>query len=377
MFTRLERVIEDAVAQGRIVGIVYLVAHNGEIVFAAERGFADREAKKPVRRDTVFRLASVTKPFVATVALAMMDKGEIRLDDPVTKYLPYFTPKLADGSTPVITLRHLITHTAGLSYDYGPDADFSDGLSDGDFAFEENFTRLARRLLKFVPGTAWEYSVAIDVLGAVLAKVEGASLDAVVRRHVTTPLGITDTGFHIADRARLATAYADSTGATPVAHRMQDRCVLGSDEAGRFNFAPARAFNPKAFQSGGAGMVGTADGVLALLEALRTDTGAKGILMPETRRAATANQVGTLDRGAGNEGQRFGFVSAIVDDPKLANTPQLPGTLNWGGVYGADWFVDIARNLSVISLSNTALEGCNGQFTKDTRDALYAELAGG
>jgi CubicO group peptidase (beta-lactamase class C family) len=372
MFTKLQSVIDDAVATGRIVGIVYLAALDGEIVFAADRGFADREAGKPVRRDTIFRLASVTKPFVATAALAMMDKGLIRLDDEVDRYLPYFTPRLADGSAPSITLRHLITHTAGLTYDYGADADFSDGLTDTDLGFEENFTRLAQRPLNFSPGTRWEYSVAIDVLGAVLARVEGQSLDDVVRRHVTGPLGIEDTGFHIADRARFATAYAD---AAPVAERMPERLVLGSDENGWFNFAPERAFNARAFQSGGAGMVGTAEGVLGLLEALRTD--ASGILRPETRRAAILNQVGTLDRGAGNDGQRFGFVSAIVDDPKLAATPQSKGTLNWGGVYGADWFIDIARGLTVVSMTNTALEGCNGRFTRDTRDALYAGLGRG
>ncbi|QIG49230.1 beta-lactamase family protein [Nordella sp. HKS 07] len=371
MFARLDRVIDEAVSAGRIVGVVYLVARDGEIVFAAERGFADREDGRPVRRDTLFRLASVTKPFVAAAALAMMDRGLIGLDDPVSRYLPYFTPELADGSAPRITLRHLLTHTAGLSYDYGAEPDFSDGLSDTDFDFEENFTRLARRKLKFAPGSGWEYSVAIDVLGAVLARVEGTTLDEVVKRHVTAPLGISDTSFHVADRARLATAYAD---AAPVAGRMPDRLVLGSDEMGYFNFAPGRAFNPKAFQSGGAGMIGTADGVLRLLETLRTD-GAP-ILRPETRHAAISNQVGTLDRGAGSDGQRFGFVSAIIDDPKLASTPQSPGTLLWGGVYGNDWFVDIERGLSVVSMSNTALEGCNGQFTRDTRDALYADLAG-
>lgn len=370
MFSRLERVIDDAVSTGRIVGVVYLVAKDGEIVFAAEKGFADREAGKPVRRDTLFRLASVTKPFVATAALAMMDKGLIRLDDRVSHYLPYFTPKLADGSAPPITLRHLLTHTSGLSYDYGADPDFSDGLSDADFDFEENFTRLAKRPLKFAPGSRWEYSVAIDVLGAVLAQVEDATLDEVVRRHVTGPLGISETSFHVADRERLATAYAD---AAPVAVRMPDRLMLGSDENGYFNFAPTRAFNPKAFQSGGAGMIGTADGVLRLLEALRVD--GAGFLRPETCRAAASNQVATLDRGAGNEGQRFGFVSAIVEDPKLANTPQSAGTLLWGGVYGNDWFVDIEKSLTVVSMSNTALEGCNGQFTRDSRDALYAGLA--
>jgi CubicO group peptidase (beta-lactamase class C family) len=369
MFSRLERVIDDAVSAGRIVGVVYLVARNGEIIFAAERGFADREGKKPVRRNTLFRLASVTKPFVATAALAMVDKGLIRLDDEVTRYLPYFTPKLADGSMPSITLRHLITHTAGLSYDYGLDADFSDGLSDTDLDFEENFTRLARRALKFVPGTRWEYSVAIDVLGAALAQVEGATLEEVVRRHVTGPLGIRDTSFHVADRERLATAYAD---ASPVAMRMPDQMVLGSDEAGYFNFAPKRAFNPKAFQSGGAGMIGTADDVLRLLEAIRM--GGAPVLRQETCEAAIINQVGSLERGAGSEGQRFGYLSAIVADPRAAATPQSVGTLNWGGVYGSDWFVDMARGLTVVSVSNTGLEGCNGPFTRDTRDALYADL---
>jgi CubicO group peptidase (beta-lactamase class C family) len=370
MFPRLERVIDDAVSQGRIVGVVYLVARNGKIVFAKEVGFADREAGKPVRRDTLFRLASVTKPFVAVAALAMMDKRLIRLDDPVSRYLPYFTPKLADGSQPPITLRHLLCHTAGLSYDYGPDPDFSDGLSDTDLDFEENFTRLARRPLNFAPGTKWEYSVAIDVLGAALAEVEGTTLDDVVKRHVTGPLGLSETSFHVADRERLATAYAD---AAPVAMRMPDKLVLGSDEAGYFNFAPVRAFNPKAFQSGGAGMIGTADDVLRLLETLRT--GGAPLLRPETGRAAISNQVGALDRGAGNEGQRFGFVSAIIDDPKLANTPQSPGTLLWGGVYGNDWIVDIAKGLTVVSMSNTGLEGCNGQFTRDTRDVVYADLS--
>ncbi|WP_119389901.1 serine hydrolase domain-containing protein [Taklimakanibacter lacteus] len=370
MFTRLQNVIDNAVARGCIVGVVFLVARDGEIVFATEKGFADREAGVPVRRDTIFRLASVTKPFVAMAALAMADRGRIRLEDPVRLHLPYFRPRLADGTEPLITLRHLLTHTSGLSYDY-PDADFSDGLSDTDFGFEENFTRLAKRPLKFAPGSSWEYSVAIDVLGAVLAAVEETTLNAVVRRYVNDPLGIAaDTGFAIADRSRLATAYAD---ATPVAMRMPDRIVLGNAETGIFNFAPVRAFNPHAFQSGGAGMVGTAPDVLRLLEALRME--GTPVLRPETWRAAVSNQIGALPRESEPPGQRFGYLSAIVSDPKAAATPQSAGTLNWGGVYGNDWYVDIAKGLSVVSLSNTALEGCNGQFVRDTRDALYADLA--
>lgn len=367
-FARLERVIDDAVSTGRIVGVVFLVAKDGEIVFAAERGHADREAGKPVRRDTLFRFASVTKPFVATAALAMADKGLISLADPVHRYLPYFRPKAPDGSTPDITLRHLLTHTSGLSYDYGPQPDFSDGLANMDLGFEENFTRLARRPLKFMPGARWEYSMAIDVLGAVLATVERTTLDEVVKRHVSDPLGITDARFTIVDRDRLATAYADGV---PTATRMPDQVTLGNAN-GTFTFAPARAFNPRAFQSGGAGMIGTASDVLRLLEAIRQ--GGAPILKAETCRAAISNQVGTLERGDVEAGQRFGYLSAVVDDPKIAATPQSKGTLNWGGVYGNDWYVDIARSLTVVSMTNTALEGCNGPFTVDTRNAVYADL---
>ncbi len=369
MFSRLQGVIDDTVARGRIVGVVFLVAQHGEIVFATAAGLADREAGLPVRRDTLFRLASVTKPFVALAALALMDQGRIGLDDAVSAYLPYFKPRLADGTAPTITLRQLLTHTSGLSYDYGVDADFSDGLSDTDFGFEENFTRLAQRPLNFAPGSQWEYSVAIDILGAVLAAVEGTSLDEVVRRQVCGPLGMADTGFDVVDRGRLATAYAD---ASPVAMRMPDRLVLGNETTGIFNFAPCRAFNPLAFQSGGAGMVGTAPDFLRLLEAIRT--GGAPLLSPRTWREAVSNQIGALARGEADAGQRFGYLSAIVDDPKAAATPQSRGTLNWGGVYGNDWFIDIAKGLSVASLSNTALEGCSGQFPKDTRDALYADL---
>ena len=117
MFTRLRHVIDSAIAKGRIVGVVMLVAKDGEIIFATEKGFADREAGLKVRRDTLFRLASVTKPFVAMAALAMADQGHITLDDAVSSHLPYFKPRLVDGSEPRITLRHLLTHTSGLSYD--------------------------------------------------------------------------------------------------------------------------------------------------------------------------------------------------------------------------------------------------------------------
>lgn len=112
----IDGAIEKALREKRLVGAVVLVAQGGEIVYRRAAGMADREAGKPMACNTLFRLASVSKPIVSTAALALMARGDMRLDDPVTRWLPDFRPRLADGTVPLLTLRHLMTHTAGLSY---------------------------------------------------------------------------------------------------------------------------------------------------------------------------------------------------------------------------------------------------------------------
>lgn len=112
----IDGAIEQALREKRLVGAVVLVAQGGEIVYRRAAGMADREAGKPMALNTLFRLASVSKPIVSTAALALMAQGAMRLDDPITRWLPNFRPRLADGTAPLMTLRHLMTHTAGLSY---------------------------------------------------------------------------------------------------------------------------------------------------------------------------------------------------------------------------------------------------------------------
>src|SRR5690348_4194489 len=110
----------DAALGNRIVGCVVQISERGRPIYARSAGFADREAGTPAREDTIFRLASVTKPIVAATALRMIDLGLLSLDDPVTKYLPFITPSTADGPAPAILVRHLLTHTSGLTYDGVP-----------------------------------------------------------------------------------------------------------------------------------------------------------------------------------------------------------------------------------------------------------------
>jgi CubicO group peptidase (beta-lactamase class C family) len=371
---RVDQVIDKAVEEGRIIGAVTLVARRGEILYSRAAGLADREAQKPMTLDAIFRLASVTKPAVATAALALIEAGIIGFDDPVTKFVPEFRPKLADGSEPVITIRQLLTHTAGLSYGFGQPADgpysradVSDGLDQPGLSMAENLRRIASVPLSYAPGTRWGYSMAIDVLGEAMARASGASLPELVDRLVVQPLGMQDAAFTVRDLSRLVTPYADGPGKAVVMGE-HHRVPFGD---GFISFSPGRVFDPASFASGGTGMNGTAGDVLKLLEALRSGGGP--VIRRETAAAITTDAIPGLEAGMPGWGWGLGF--SILRDPLAASTPQTAGAWRWGGVYGHSWFVDPALDLTVVALTNTAIAGMTGAFPDALRDAIYGRQA--
>lgn len=366
--TRVSSLIDRVIEEERITGAVVLVYQDGKPILEKASGFADREAGVSARLDTIFRFASVTKPIVAATALAMIEKGLFGLDDTVSHHLPWFRPKAPDGREAPITIRHLLTHTSGLLYDPAlellPEGQrMTLGLGNTDLSLEENFSRHNGIPLAFEPGSRWAYSFATDILGGVIATVHGDTLEAAVVHHVAGPLGMSDARFHVTDTSRLAVPYADHPG-RPV--RMPEPWVSADEENWRTVFSPTRIFNPRAFQSGGAGMAGTAQDVMRLLEMLRTDGG--GFLSPTTACAALSNQIGDID---GEPGYRFTFVGGLVTDPEAAQTVLPKGAIQWGGVYGNTWFIDPAEKLTIVSLTNNALEGCNGAYPEMLRSAVY------
>ena len=360
MQQRIEAAI-DAALGDRIVGCVVLVQQAGQPAYARAAGLADREGQRPMHLEAIFRLASVTKPIVAAAALRMVDLGLIGLDDPVTKYLPYFRPKSPDGTVQDILIRHLLNHTSGLTYRGG--GDYARGLDGPLWGFEENLRLIAAEPLVFAPGTGWEYGMSIDVLGGVIAAVNGTDLAGVVARYVTGPLNMPDTRFGVSDATRLAVPYRD--GPPPI--RMADFEVVVGADGGETPFSATRIFEPNAPQSGGAGMAGTAGDVLRLLEALRTD-----FLTPATKAAAFANQIGDLPRGPGDAGKRFSFLGALVVDPVAAGTVMPVGALDWGGAWGHNWVIDAASETTIVCCTNTLFEGCNGPFREDIARAVFA-----
>lgn len=376
--TRLQRsldaVLDKAVADRTIVGGVLLVSSHGQTVYGQTVGFADRESRRKTQLDTLFRWASFTKPVTAAVTLALAERGTIGLEDPVTRFLPEFRPHLPDGQIPEIKVRHLLTHTAGLTYGIfepngvGPyhQAQVSDGMDQPGLSIEENLERIASVPLKRVPGTGWEYSVATDVLGAYLSRAAQTPFPELVRKLVTGPVGAADSDFVVSRKDRLATAYADSSSGPA---RMGEHHVVPFGDGG-ISFAPDRMFNPASYPSGGAGMSGTAADFLRILEALRNG-GAPLLSEKSVRLLSTAK---STDFDVFTPGWKWALGWPVLVDPSLTGTPESPGTWRWGGVYGNSWFVDPARQLSVVLLTNTAYAGMIGALPEAIRDATYGAL---
>jgi CubicO group peptidase (beta-lactamase class C family) len=375
----IDALLDHVVASQRLVGAVVLILRDGQPVYSRAVGFADREAGTPMATDTIFRLASMTKPIVSVATLALAEAGLLDLDDPVTAFLPDFAPAGPDGAEAVITIRHLLTHTAGLSYGFLQEgeglyrqAGISDGIDRPGMTLEENLRRLARLPLRFAPGSAWHYSLATDVLGAVLSAATGETLPEIVANRVTRPLGMTESAFLATRPERLATPYADAPAAGLAPVRMTDPFVLPQPDAGPVHFSPGRAMDASAYASGGAGMVGTAADYMRFLEAIRL--GGAPVLSAAGAAAFVADAVPGMEIDLSGPGRGFGLGVGTVRDPVAAETPASAGSWGWGGVYGTSCWVDPTARLSAVALTNTALEGTNGDFTREIVQAAYTRM---
>nr|WP_320011507.1 serine hydrolase domain-containing protein [uncultured Desulfobulbus sp.] len=363
---RLDQVLTQAVTSQRIVGAVVIVLQDGKTMYHKGFGYADREGGIVMQTDHIFRFASLSKPIVTVALLRLAEAGKLNLNDPVTKFIPDFKPRLSDGTSPNITLHQLLTHTAGLSSDFSLQSvnTTTESLSNQVSEAEEELNRIRAAGLAYFPGKGWGYSLAIDVLGVVLERATGMSLEEVVREWGTKPAGMEDTGFFPKDLSRLTVPYADGT--PPV--RMKDPHLVPFGENNGIVFSPGRILNRTMSPIAGSGMSGTAADMAHLLEVIRTGGG--NLLPPSVAQSLMTNHTGRFYVLAG-PGWGFGYGGAVLLDPERAKTPQSVGTWSWGGVWGHSWFVDPQLKLVVVALTNTALEGVSGRFPLEIRDAVY------
>lgn len=371
--TALDPILDAALTEGRIAGAVVLVGRKGERAYARAAGLADVEADRPMALDAIFRASSLTKPMVTAAVLSLVEDEIIGLDDPVTRYLPDFQPKW-QGQVPTITLRQLLTHTAGLSYgfmqpDDGPylKLGVSDGMDQPGLGFPEQLKRITEAGLFFPPGAAWLYSVGLDVLGAAVEEATAKTLGEVVAERVTKKLGLADTGFAVSDRSRLAKAYADGPPPTP----MGATHTVPFAELSGIRFAPDRIFDPGSFPSGGAGMACSATDFHTFLEAMLHGGG--GVVSAETAQEMMTNQTGGHAIVTSGPGWGFGFGGAVMLDPAASGSALPAGAWMWGGVYGHSWFVDPASQTTFVLMTNTSTEGMSGRLSQELMAAVAAD----
>lgn len=373
--TTLDRMLEQWIESGKLVGAELVIQHRGDVVYHKASGLRDREKGKPMGEGTIFRLASLTKAITSVAAMAMIDRGLFSLEDQVSKFLPEFLPRLASGEAPPITIRQLLTHTAGLTYSFlQPDdgpyrrARVSDGVDEPGVSMSEQIRRIVSVPLIYTPGTSWGYSVGTDVIGAVIERVTGAPLEEAVATFVTTPLGMWDTSFAPPDPNRLVAQYVDDF---PTPSRMRDHQVTPFGE-GAVHFVPDRALTPGTFQSAGAGLFGTASDYARFLEAVRTRDNT--ILSTESAEAVLTNGTNDLLVAPLGPGWGFGIGGAVLVDPAAAGSPQSAGTWHWSGGYGHHCFVDPARQLTMILMTNTSFAGMVGVIPDTIRDVIYSQI---
>ena len=361
------------VDQGWIVGGVLLMAEHGVLRYAEARGLRDRQQGLVMARRTRFRLASLSKLLTSVTALRLCDAGVLGLEEPVATWLPEFRPRLVNGREPPITLAHLLSHTAGLGYGFEmppgnpyANAGVSDGLDRSDHDLAENLRRLASVPLLSEPGHAWRYSLGTEVVGAILERATGESLADCVARWVTGPLDMALTGFpDDRDSAPLSLAYKDGRYG-PQQLDADDQLEL---DTGVARLSPDRAFDPRQYPSGGAGMLGCADDYLRLLECLRL--GGAPLLRPDTTARLLSNAIGDVPIQSRGPGWAFGLGPMLLTDPLAARQPQNAGTWSWCGLYGSHYWVDPVAGISLVALTNTAVAGAWGPFADGLIQALY------
>ncbi|HMM89742.1 serine hydrolase domain-containing protein [Bradyrhizobium sp.] len=390
---KLDETLKGLVEGRSTPGIAVLILQNGRPVYRSSVGVREAGGTAPIGENDMFRLASMTKAVTSVATMILVEQGKIGLDDPLSRFLPEFAnlrvrdPDGTEGpASRSPTIRELLSHTAGLSYNFinNPrlvdayrDARVTDGLDQPEVTMAEAMQRLASVPLGYQPGTRWEYSLATDVLGAVVEKATGGTLEAFVTERIAKPLRIESFVFNAPEATRsrfiqvtrpaevtgaLGTGYVPVTGA---------EAVPFPPTKGTARLDPNRAFSPTAYNSGGGGMSGTIGDYARFLQMLLNEGELDGarVLRAETVRQMTQNVTGTMPtlRGPG-WGFTLGF--GIVTDPAAAKTRLPAGSYGWGGIYGTQFWIDPTNRVVGLVMTQTAIIG-SGPISTPIREAFY------
>ncbi len=374
---RLERTrqaFKTDVDNKSIPGAVLLIVRNGKIVTYDAIGYQERAAQTPMKKDSIFRVASMSKPITTVAAMVLVEENKLDLGAPVAQYLPEFrSVKVgAEGVAPKrpMTVQDLMRHTSGLTYGLFGNSPVDQMYRKADIFNSKSLAEMVKTVagmpLLHQPGEAWEYSVSTDVLGRVIEVVSGMDLDTFIQERVTGPLKMTDTGFWVKPAAISRLAQADQKSNLPFADAAQ-KPALFSGGGGMFSTAPDYARFSQMLLNGGE------------LEGVR-------ILGPKTIALMTSDQLpATTERhtpvamalgpfGPTPEmGTSFGLGFAVRVDAGRNPEPGSVGDFSWGGITGTLFWVDPKEKLVAVLMVQSP-QAVNGFIWRQTRTMVYQAL---
>ena len=347
---RIVPVMQDQINKNMFPGAVTLVARNGQIVHFEATGYLDAQKKTPIQKDSIFRLASMTKPVVTAAAMMLVEQGKLKLNDPITTWLPELKDlkvETAAGDVPLnrpIWVQDLMRHTAGFVYAGSTRSPRIKKLYDDlniesrevDITSEEMLKSLGQIPLAHQPGTFWEYSIAVDVLGLLLERVEKKPLDTLVKELLIDPLGMKETTWWVASNnmGRLAESL-DSDG--------QKAAMLKSY---RQSYDPSG----KSYFKGGAGLVGTASDYLRFAQMILNGGELDGrrylsrktveFMLSQHTTGMGGSTIGTTGPGYG-----FGLGFGVRLDEGMGWIPGSKGDAMWAGAWGTSFWIDPKEKL--------------------------------
>jgi CubicO group peptidase (beta-lactamase class C family) len=360
--------LQGVVDAGDLSGFVTLIWRRGEVVQLNTLGHRDVEAGKPMTRDTMFRIASMTKPITSVAVLMLMEEGKLKLDDPITKWAPEFANMkvLKSPTGPLdevydsprdITIDDLMTHRSGLAYGFtsiGPIAHAYEAALGSPLVNplepDEWVARLARLPLSFAPGDRFHYSHATDLLGFLISRIEGKPFYDVLQARIFGPLGMVDTDFWCPPekRDRMAKLYRIN----PTTDRMEDASLPHPD---------ARP----AFCGGGGGLISTADDYLTFARLMLNKGELNGVrlISEATHTLMTANRLTPAQREIPFMGipfwlgQGFGLGVSVITDPEKQAWMGAgsEGAFGWPGAFGTWWQADPAQDMVLIYLIQNSM----------------------
>jgi CubicO group peptidase (beta-lactamase class C family) len=387
--SRIRTVLQKEVDADRMPGAVVMIARRGQLIYSEAIGFQDKAAGKPMTKDAIFRIYSMTKPLASVAAMMLVEEGKMQLTDPVSKFLPQFAKmevlvtdkdgkSIREIAKRQMTIHDLFRHTAGFSYGefsnipelkaaYAEAKLFNPGIpAESRMITPEQFvTGIAKAPLVHEPGTTWEYSMAVDVLGRVVEAISGQRLSAFLDERLFRPLNMADTGFKVPEAQW--SRIAEPLSKNPLTGGPND--IMLDVKIDPFN------------DSGGGGAVSTAADYLRFCQMMLNGGTLDGrrYLSPTTVKLMTSDHLGnraasSLTPGGllmGVDGYTFGLGFMVRQGPGIAGVPGSEGEYMWGGAAGTFFWIDPKEQLAVVYMAQTP--GAIRQYHRRMIKALVAQ----